>query len=551
MIVFLLVWGFLFCATAYSQENNAANENYDTIEALIDILREKGVLSDREASKFLQRYKREGAAKDMGTVITIIPEKVEKEQIERIKNQVAEEVKKDLQKDIKKNREDLDYMSDELLRRSRVTNKNLEDLDKKVSEDLASKVQKSSWAQRIRWGGDVRLRYQGDFLDKNNAQQLDPSDPTELLNTQANDNRFRYRVRLSVKARIIDDQKVNVGKVDAAVRIATGNETNPISTNDTFGDYFNKDTITLDQAYLQWTYRPEMPIKGKVPEVSLIGGRIPNPWFYTNLLWDEDLNFEGVALNFLTDTQMSNAWKGFLTAGAFPLQYTDPVNYDKTDKYLYGGQVGLEYNKVMGLSTKVGLAYYDYKDIQGRSNDPFNPGFNDWTAPLFQTKGNTLFDIDPGPDLLLALASDYNLLNLTAQLDYGYWFPIHIIFTVDYVKNLGFDKQEVARLTGNPNVPEDTEGYNVGLLVGHPEPRYFGEWNLTFNYKYVGADAVLDAFTDSDFHLGGTNAKGWILGASMAIYRDIWLRSRWYTSNEISGPPLSIDVLQVDLNAVF
>ena len=31
---------------------------------------------------------------------------------------------------------------------------------------------------------------------------------------------------------------------------------------------------------------------------------------------------------------------------------------------------------------------------------------------------------------------------------------------------------------------------------------------------YAAADAVLDAFTDSDFHLGGTDAKGYYLGGN-------------------------------------
>ncbi|MFN0040753.1 MAG: putative porin, partial [Burkholderiales bacterium] len=30
-----------------------------------------------------------------------------------------------------------------------------------------------------------------------------------------------------------------------------------------------------------------------------------------------------------------------------------------------------------------------------------------------------------------------------------------------------------------------------------------------------------------------------------------WIRARWLSANEIDGPPLSIDVLQVDLNAKF
>jgi hypothetical protein len=61
----------------------------------------------------------------------------------------------------------------------------------------------------------------------------------------------------------------------------------------------------------------------------------------------------------------------------------------------------------------------------------------------------------------------------------------------------------------------------------------------------------MDAFTDSDFHLGGTNAKGWYLGTDFALRKNVWLALRWITANEISGPPLAIDVLFFDLNARF
>jgi hypothetical protein len=74
---------------------------------------------------------------------------------------------------------------------------------------------------------------------------------------------------------------------------------------------------------------------------------------------------------------------------------------------------------------------------------------------------------------------------------------------------------------------------------------------VLLNYKYLEADAVVDGFTDSDFHLGGTNAKGWIVGGDMGLAKNVWITTRWLTANEISGIPLSIDVFQLNLNAKF
>jgi hypothetical protein len=160
-------------------------------------------------------------------------------------------------------------------------------------------------------------------------------------------------------------------------------------------------------------------------------------------------------------------------------------------------------------------------------------------------------DIDPSSGIKTALASDYDELNITGVLDIGVFDPVHIVLLGDYVINLGFDQEQVAERTGNPDAKEETEGYQVGLTVGHPKVREFGAWNVFLFYKHLEADAVLDAFTESDFHEGGTNAQGWILGGELGLADNLWLRTRWLTADEIEGPPLAIDLLQVDLRAEY
>ena len=79
----------------------------------------------------------------------------------------------------------------------------------------------------------------------------------------------------------------------------------------------------------------------------------------------------------------------------------------------------------------------------------------------------------------------------------------------------------------------------------------WGDWQVFGAYKYLQRDAVVDAFTDSDFALGGTDAKGYILGGLAGLARNTWVRVRWLSTNAIDGPPRAVDVLQVDLNAKF
>ena len=83
-----------------------------------------------------------------------------------------------------------------------------------------------------------------------------------------------------------------------------------------------------------------------------------------------------------------------------------------------------------------------------------------------------------------------------------------------------------------------------------PPPRQ-GDWQAWLGYKYVERDAVLDAFNDPDFHLGGTDAKGWFVGGSYGIAKNTSLRARYLSANEIDLPPLAIDVFQLDLTTKF
>ena len=128
---------------------------------------------------------------------------------------------------------------------------------------------------------------------------------------------------------------------------------------------------------------------------------------------------------------------------------------------------------------------------------------------------------------------------------------MQIVLEGQYVKNFGFDKERVALVTGIEDPVENTDGYMVGATIGYPDITGLGEWNIGLKYKHLGADAVLDAFTDSDFHLGGTNAKGWILKGEFGLYRNVWLTARWLSSDEIEGPQFGVDTLQVDINAKF
>ena len=136
--------------------------------------------------------------------------------------------------------------------------------------------------------------------------------------------------------------------------------------------------------------------------------------------------------------------------------------------------------------------------------------------------------------------------------------PAHVTLTGDYVQNIGFDSNEIAKRTGVSNFKKENQGYQLRLDVGSNSfngPASVeikpNDWQVSLGYKRIEADAVLDGFTDSDFHLGGTDTKGWLLGANYGVDKNAWLSARYFSADSITGKPLAIDVLLLDFNAKF
>lgn len=397
------------------------------------------------------------------------------------------------------------------------------------------------WLDRLKWEGDFRFRYQGDLFADGNAPETAylGGIGQNISNTQEDRHRERVRLRLGLNANV-------TGGVDAGIRITTGNTSDPVSTNQTLGNTGNKYSLVLDRAFLK--LRP-------IDDLTLWGGRIPNPFFSTDLVWDDDVNFEGAAVSYAPGAQEpQRKFKPFVTAGAFPLQEIEENDTNKVkDKWLFGAQVGLEWVPSTRARFKGGVSYYDYRNVRGIVNPtsgstPFNS-----TAPQYRQKGNSLFDIAVLPDdPRYALASEFRIGNLTLVADFAEFFPVHIIGSFDWAHNFGFDRDEVlARGPANTALDPGANGYQAKLTIGYPKVSERHEWQAFVGYRYLESDAVLDAFTDSDFHLGGTNHKGFMIGGSYGLYKNTWVSARWMSSDEISGLPLSIDVFQLDLNAKF
>lgn len=540
----------LFALPAQANEGASIDTLRQTTMNLIDALVDTGVLTREKADELIKAAEAKAAKtaakakKDSTVRVQYVPESVKAEIREQLKQEVLAQAR---------------------------------------TEGWAAPNAIPEWTERIKIEGDLRVRYQDDSFPKSNtpiagfapgaagnpaALNTDypfatrfPAgvdlDDNGLPTGNATDdvNRLRLRARLGVLAKINDT-------VSAGLRFTTGNVTDRVSTNQTLGSGFNKYSFLVDRAYIKFD---------PVEWASVSGGRIPNPWFSTDLVWDEDLNFDGVAVN-LRNVTPTQSLRPFATAGWFPLRADNPPNAEK--QWLAGGQIGAEYDLSSSTRLRVGLAKYHYGRIEARTDTNFDaigplPGYGRYEhSSALRQKGNTLVLTNPGAGAafgettpIYGLASKFEPWVLTATADLAHFDPVHVLLSAEYVKNTGFDRGDILRRTGlNLTDGKDT-AYHVRLMVGMPSVRLADDWQVFASYKYIGSDALIDGFTDSDFGLGGTNLKGFVLGGSYGLYRDTALGLRWYSARNIqgmtydpaviAGQRYEVDTVMVDMNVRF
>jgi hypothetical protein len=455
----------------------------------------------------------------------------------------------------------------------------------------------AGWTRNLQIYGDARIRSRNVFFDETNSNQIfnfnaiNANGPTDVLNTPAlpyvntrqdQYNNLQFRLRLGLDAQITPYLK-------AGVLLMTGDDNNPAASNFSLGAGFGKRQIWVQRAYIQ-----AMPTSWS----SATFGRFDNPFVSTPIVFDEDLQFDGVYGEVRLGDMIDPDIRLNLRGGAFPLDYGDADRISTQQnkqafpqKYLFSGQIEAGADLGNGVSVTLAAAYHHYANLQGRLSDPCliyagaTQCSTDDLRPFFLRQGNTLSplrqialdpnlpagEIQPQPQFF-GLTFNYHLLDFNALVNVPMGDHRRVQFGGDYVKNIGYKRSDACRygLLGQPfnnggnngdgNVCSTTNptslqtgntAWTVYGAVGAPAIRDWGDWNLQAGYRYIESDATLDAFTDDLFHNGGTNAKGYFLTASLGVTRNLSFATRWLSSNEIKGEHYGVDLLLVDLMAAF
>jgi len=566
--VLLTAFVALCCADTLAADNQqSVDELRDTLNGVLQALVQKGLLTRDQAQAIVA----EAQAKAESDAQARAKEKTEQDEREKdavhvtyVPQIVRDEISRQVAKDV-----------------TPAVTKNVVENAKKDRWGIPGAL--PEWVNNFKFSGDIRFRVENDHFAEDNQPQsylnynavnsaggITRAGVNAYVNTTEDRLRERLRLRLGVDVKVTDG-------LTAGIRLATGSLTEPVSTNQTLGQSGNRYQFAVDQAYLRYDAHFNSTSQA-LPWMSVTLGRMPNPFVSTDLVWDPDLQFEGMAATwrYAFGTSPSHV---FLTAGAFPLQ---EVELSTRDKWLYGGQLGLNMPWDSGAKASISAAYYSFSHITGKLNAPGSTLLN-YTAPQFFQKGNTTFDILNDTDTttnLFALAPEYREADVNAMIDIPVFSHLFSIMA-DYVSNLGYDQKRVLTQAGftsldqvtDPNqrlaFDKMTNGYQVEFAFGSARTGKRGNWRAALNYKYLERDAVVDAFTDSDFHLGGTGAKGYTLKADWWFLDRSWFSVRYISSDEIKHygpayldskqnltipsdtPRFGVDVFMFDVNAQF
>ena len=451
-----------------------------------------------------------------------------------------------------------------------------------------------SWVSRIKPSANFRFRWQGNnypsgnnntgaFPNFNAINNGSPFDVTgnifsPQINTDQNRDYFLTRVRFGAMMDLGND-------IAAGIRVATGNNNSPVSVNQGSGTpgYFTKYALWLDRAFMVYELAAT---EDRLLRVQT--GRIDNPFFSTPIIFDDDLGFDGVALS--GKYQIGDWFRPFFTLGAFPVFNTDlnfasnnPQKFDSYNKYLFGMQGGSDIKIGNEFNLKSAVAYYYFYNIEGKLSQPIvinnasDAGPTDNSRPSFAQKGNTYMALrniipDANNDFgtkdqyqYFGLATPFQNLVFTGQLDWNRFEPIQVSLVGEFAVNLGWDSADINSKAVNNRgpVPDDdfsnTLGDYVGtntawlveLKIGSAKLQRAWDWSVGFGYRYIGSDAVVDSFNDSNFGLGGTNLQGFTVGGLLALTPNVWLGARWMGASSVAGPTYKVDVIQLDLNGKF
>lgn len=345
---------------------------------------------------------------------------------------------------------------------------------------------------------DENMQFFGDFRYRHQTETASPKETRMIQRIQA---------RFGLTNQLHENLKVTL-------RLMTGSAAN--SGNQTLGDEKSPGMVRrsfgLDQAYFE--YRP-------LSAMSIYGGKMPQVFTFVGknqMMLDRDITLEGMALKYVIG--LDDGWDLFLQGGSFWIRenYDSLYGQDLTDNMLNAGQMGLSW-KSKDWAITFGTGAFSYIDL--KNTLPANVPIGTTNA---SGNGNTL-DVNG---------------NYTSNYDVSEYF-------LEVKRKLGsVDLMVFYEHLQNGNISEYNKAAAYGILAA------YGSWSFGWTQQEVQKDAVVGAFTDSDFAGGVTSSRGAMYTLAYKVTKKVQMQYTVYkTESSIDLIPASYDRSNFDLLMTF
>ena len=331
--------------------------------------------------------------------------------------------------------------------------------DETGNDDLSAKVSNlDNLFGKLKFYGDYRGRWEG-----NETKQRKSVTTADYVHWR---NRYRYRLRLGLQARINDEIMLNT-------RMAGG--TGRTSTNQTYTGGSLNDNWGVDLAYFQ--YKPHW-VKDWL---TLYIGKMNNPLYNTQMIFDSDLTPEGASIHTNWKEVFGTKWNVYSDVFGYIINESATRNQDA---WVWGGGAGFLGNIGNFVDLKAGANYYT------------------WIKPEMVAQTWTTSTTTPGNLVRLdgQMLSEFDVLEAKGNLKFKA-LDHQVILTGSYIVNTSANAD-----TDGKKWDDGIYGQaKFGKMTKAGKNKDVGDWWLSYMYYDLAPDATPAIFADAD--LRGTNTK--------------------------------------------
>jgi hypothetical protein len=363
--------------------------------------------------------------------------------------------------------------------------------EKKVTASLPE------WVNKFTPFGDIRIRQEG-FYNQ-------PTPKASGGSSVVARNRTRFRWRLGLKYAYSDE-------LSATIRLASGNPDDPISTNETLDGNFSRKNVNLDWAYL--TVAPGKTFGVRPGLLTVNAGKFPNPMFRVGEdVFDDDLSPEGFNE---TVQLLEHPVGGLDQVKLHAQQWTFKEVSNAQDGWMFGGQINPTAH-VGDVQLEGGLAQYWWlnSDLVAQAGNT--------NSVIKGADGQNSIEFGPDGKTITGFDGAFNQTNATFAAtipNMAGTMPLKLF--ADYIYNW--------------EAPDSrANGALGGVRLGNPKEQ--GDWAASLLYEYLESNAVIGAFTWSDFGVGGgTNQQGPVIALDYQLFKPLTLTARTYFTKYVVAP---------------